>query len=83
MIMKTTTDAGRIEEETVHFTEALLNGRQDRYLQDTKEVFKPDYTHLEVFLSNLSKLSQESKDSLVEPLSKDEVEDVVKRCEKV
>ena len=78
--MVTTKDSGRIEEETVNFTEALLNGRQDRFLQDTKEVFQPDYTHLEEFLCNLSKLSQASQDSLVEPLSEDEVKDVVKNC---
>ena len=80
MTTVTTKETVRIEQETVKFTESLLNGHQDKYLQDTGETFRPDYTHLEDFLSNLSQLSQTSKDGLVEQLSEDEVKEVVKSC---
>ena len=73
MTTVTINDAVRIEQETVQITEALLNGRQDKHMQDTGEVFKPDYTHLEEFLCNLSQLSQASQDALVEALTEDEV----------
>ena len=73
-------DPKRIEDETVHFFEALLNGRQDENLEDTGQVFQPDYTHLEEFLETLSQLSEASQDALVEPLSCDEVKEVIKNC---
>ena len=75
-----TSDAGRIEAETVAFTDSLLNGRQDQYLQDTGHAFQPDYSDLEEFLDTLSQLSQDSQQALVAPLSEDEVKDVVKSC---
>ena len=78
--MVVTEDPRRIEEETVHFTDALLNGRQDQHLQDTGQTFQPDNTYLEDFLSNLSQLSASSQDSLVEDLSKEEVKEVLKTC---
>ena len=81
MTTVTINDAVRIEQETVQITEALLNGRQDKHMQDTGEVFKPDYTHLEEFLCNLSQLSQASQDALVEALTEDEVKEVVKSCQ--
>ena len=80
MNMVVTEDKKRIEEETVNFMEALLNGRQDQNLEDTGSAFEPDYTYLEDFLSNLSQLSAVSQDSLVEELSCEEVEVVVKSC---
>ena len=78
--MIVTEDQGIIEKETVHFMEALLNGRQDEHLEDTGSAFQPDYSYLEDFLGNLSQLSAISQDSLVEDLSCDEVEDVLKSC---
>ena len=78
--MVTTEYPKRIEDETVHFVEALLNGRQDENLEDTSQTFQPDYTHLDEFLDTLSQLSEDSQDSLVQPLSCDEIEDVLKNC---
>ena len=78
--MVVTEDQSRIEDETVHFMNALLNGRQDQNLEDTGSPFQPDYTYLEDFLSNLSQLSMASQDSLVEELSCEEVEEVLKTC---
>ena len=65
----TSRDPQRIEEELVHFTDSLLNGRQDEHLQDTGATFCPDYTHLDEFLGTLSQLSQDSQDSLVPELA--------------
>ena len=79
--MVVTEDLKKIEENTVAFMDALLNGRQDRNLVDTGVTFQPDYTDLEDFLSNLSQLSQASQDSLVVPLSSEEVKEVLKSCE--
>ena len=78
--METTDNLKRIEDETVHFYDALLNGRQDDQLRDTGQVFQPDYSHLDGFLSNLSQLSQASKESLVQPLTTEEVKDALKTC---
>ena len=75
-----TKDPQRIEKEAVHFYDALLNGRQDHKLQDTGQPFQPDDRYLEEFLSNLSQLSQASQDLLVEPLTKEEIEDALKTC---
>ena len=79
--MVVTEDPARIEQETVSFVDSLLNGRQDRYLQDTGETFQPDDTHLEEFLANLSQLTQASQDGLVVPLSVEEVGDAIKASE--
>ena len=57
MVSVTTSDAKRIEAETVAFTDSLLNGRQDQYPQDTGQAFQTDYSELEDFLSTLSQLS--------------------------
>ena len=78
--MVVTEDPVRIRKETVNFLDSLLNGRQDRNLQDTGHSFEPDYSHLEEFLSNLSTLSGASQESLVKPLTEEEVEDAVKSC---
>ena len=75
-----TTDQQRIKEETESFYDALLNGRQDEQLQDTGQVFEPDYQHLEEFLATLSQLSQASQDVLVERLTPEEVKKALKNC---
>ena len=79
--MEVTKDPERIKKETVHFMDALLNGRQDQNLQDTGVSFQPDYSDLDYFLSNLSQLTQESQNSLEMPLTLDEVSEVVKSCQ--
>ena len=79
--MQVTRDQDRIEQKTVHFMNALLNGRQDQKLQDTGVTFQPDYSDLEYFLSSLSQLSQDSQNSLVVPLTFEEVEGVLKSCQ--
>jgi hypothetical protein len=79
--MVVTEDPVRIEQETLNFVDTLLNGRQDRYLQDTGETFQPDDTYLEEFLSNLSQLTQASQDGLVVPLSVKEVGEAIKASE--
>ena len=78
--MEVTRDYQRIEQETVGFYDALLNGRQDQNLQDTGQQFQPDNEHLEEFLENLSQLPQVSQQALVEPLCCDEVKEVLKAC---
>ena len=78
--MVVTEDPARIEDETVHFVDSLLNGRQDKKLENTGRAFKPEYLHLEEFLSNLSTLSLSSQESLVQPLSDEEVKEAVKSC---
>ena len=78
--MEVTSDPQRIEQEAVRFYDALLNGRQDQHLQDTGQEFQPEDEHLEEFLSNLSQLSQVSQEALVQPLSQDEVKEVLKAC---
>ena len=78
--MLITEDPQRIEYESVNFFEALLNGRQDENLEDTGQTFQPDYTYLEEYLETLSQLSEASQESIVEPLSCDEVKDVLKNC---
>ena len=74
----TTEDPSRIEKETVHFLNALLNGRLNKNLEDTGTTFQPDDSKLDEYLSKLSTLSTASKEALVEPLSEDEVLDAVK-----
>ena len=76
--MVVTEDLRRIEEETISFMDALLNGRQNQHLEDTGNSFRPDYTYLEYFLGNMSQLSAASQDSLVEDVSCEEVEEVLK-----
>ena len=76
----TSNDPERIENELVNFTDSLLNGRQDEHLQDTGTVFQPDYSNLDNFLGTLSQLCQVSQDALVEPLTEEEIKDVVKSC---
>ena len=44
--MVVTEDPKRIEDETVTFFEALLDGRQNKNLEDTGQTFEPDNTHL-------------------------------------
>ena len=73
-----TEDPSRIEKETVHFMNALLNGRLDTNLEDTGTTFQPDNSYLEEFLSKLSKLSEVSRETLVAPLSEEEVKEAVK-----
>ena len=78
--MEVTSDPQRIAQETVRFYDALLGGRQDQNLQDTGKEFEPYDAHLEEFLSNLSQLSQASQQALVQPLSSNEVKEVLKAC---
>ena len=77
----TTEDPLRIEKEAVHFMNALLNGRLDTNLEDTGTTFEPDNSKLEDFLSKLSQLSLVSRETLVQPLSEEEVKEAVKSCE--
>jgi hypothetical protein len=63
-----TTDESKIEAEVLKYLGALLNGHHDRNGEDTGQPFVPDYTELPDFLSNLTKLSQESQDSLIKIL---------------
>ena len=80
VVMEVTRNPQRIEQETVHFMDALLNGRQDENLQDKGVSLQPDYSDLDYFLSPLSQLSQNSQGSLVSPLTQEEVKDVLKSC---
>ena len=80
VVMEVTRNPQRIEQETVHFMDALLNGRQDENLQDKGVSFQPDFSDLDYFLSPLSQLSQNSQGSLVLPLTQEEVKDVLKSC---
>ena len=76
--MVVTEDTSRIEKETVNFMEALLNGRQNENLEDTGTTFQADDSQLDEFLSNLSQLSVSSRESLIKPLTEDEVKEAVK-----
>ena len=78
--MEVTRNPKRIKEEAVHFMDALLNGRQDKNLQDLGFSFQPDYSDTENFLSNLSQLSPDSQGRKEMPLTSEEVKDVVKSC---
>ena len=69
-----------IEENLTGFFDALLNGRLDKNLKDTGEVFQPDYTHLDDFLENLSTLSPEAQTALEEELTFEELEWIMKTC---
>ena len=42
--MVVTEDPVRIEQETVHFVDGLLNGRLDKNIEDTGVTFEPDYS---------------------------------------
>jgi exonuclease III len=78
-----TTDESKIEAEVLKYLGALLNGHHDRNGEDTGQPFVPDYTELPDFLSNLTKLSQESQDSLIKNLTSDQVKFVIfKKCER-
>ena len=50
-------------------------------MEDTGVTFKPDYYNFEYFLSNLSQVSQDSQTSLIMPINRDEVKDVLKSCQ--
>ena len=78
--MEVTTDPKRIQEETVAFYDALLNGRQNEQLEDTGQQFQANDEYLEEFLSNLSQLSLASQENIVKPLCTEEVEVVLKAC---
>lgn len=75
-----TEDQQKIKEEAVNFYDALLNGRHDHQLQDTGHPFQPDNKDLEDFLSNMSQLSEASKDLLVKRLDPAEVKEALKDC---
>jgi hypothetical protein len=77
-----TENEDEIAEECWNFFDALLNGRHNRDMQDTGHPFVPNYEHLPEFLSGLPTLSEESKELLVAPLEKDEIEEVLKQCQK-
>ena len=73
-----TDDASKIEELTVAFYDALFNGRHDKDLVDTGVPFKPSDRHLREFLDQLPTLNEDSKAKIVEELTYDELEDIVK-----
>jgi exonuclease III len=75
---KVTTDRTRIEEKVKTYFNALLNGHHDRNFVDTGKPFETDFVGLPSFLEDLSKLSTESGDKLVLPLTITEVEYVIK-----
>ena len=75
-----TEDPSRIEESLTNFFDALLNGRLDKDMKDTGSQFKPDYTNLEDFLSNLTALSPASQAALEEQLTFEELELILKAC---
>ena len=70
-------DESKIEAEVLKFLGALFNGHHDRNGEDTGQPFVPDYTDLPDFLSNLTKLSQASQDSLITNLTTEQVKFVV------
>ena len=74
-------DEDEIAEECFQFFDALLNGRHDKDLRDTGQPFEPSHEHLPQFLSNLPTLSEDSRELLVAPLEKEEIEAVLKQCQ--
>ena len=76
-----TEDLDKIAGECWDFFDALLNGRHDCNMKDTGHPFVPSQENLPEFLTGLSTLSEESKELLVAPLEKDEIKEVLKKCQ--
>ena len=74
-----TNDKGQIETKVMKYYGALLNGHHNRDLFDTGQPFASDDTYLQDFLTGLGKLSPGSKAKLVEDLTFEQVEEVVKK----
>ena len=75
-----TEDPVRIDESLSSFFNVFLNGRIGKNMKDTGESFKPDFTHLDEFLENLSTLSPQGQATLDEDLTIDELEWIMKTC---
>ena len=71
-------DSDENEQHVLKYYGALFNGHHNKDLVDTGNPFVPDELHLQDFLSELGKLSPESKANLVKNLTFEQVEDVVK-----
>ena len=69
-----TKDESKVEELTISFYDAFINGCHNKDLYDIRQI------PLEEFLSKLSPLRDETKVELIKNLKKEEIEDVVKTC---
>ena len=67
------------EKKVLSYYGALFNGHHNKDLVDTGRPFAADETHLQDFLSELGKLSPESKANLVKELTFEQVKEVIKK----
>ena len=74
---KVISDKATIEAAVLDYFGALFNGHHDRNGVDSGQPFKPDYSGLPDFLSNISCLSQDSQTSLIKDLSFEEIKNIV------
>ena len=71
-----------IEREVTHFFEALFNGHHDVSLRNTGEPFKADNSRINFFLDELDELEDQERDGLVKEMGLEELEEIIKDCEK-
>ena len=71
-----------IEKEVTDYFEALFNGHHDKSLRNTGEPFKADNSRINFFLDELDELGDQERDSLVKEMRIEELEEIIKDCEK-
>ena len=73
-------DKSVIDEEVTRYFHALFNGHHGPDMKNTGEPFKPDNSELDSFLHGLSTLPDDVRDKMVEEMTIDELEEIVKKC---
>ena len=71
-----------IEEEVNKFFHALFNGYHDENLVNTGKTFQADNSNLDFFLKDLASLSDSAREGLVKDMTMDELEKIVKGCDR-
>ena len=70
-----------IEASVTSFFGALFNGFHDTALQNTGSSFLPDYSDLPEFLNGLGEMSNMDSNKMIEAITDDELENVIKNCQ--
>ena len=71
-----------IEEEVTNFFHALFNGYHNENMENTGKTFQADNSDLNLFLRDLATLSDSDRDGLVNEMTMDELEEIVKECDR-
>ena len=73
-------DKNKIEDEVLHFFNALFNGHHGPDLVDRGVPFVPDWSNLGELFDGISEISNSERITLVRDIEKSELDEVVKKC---